>query len=63
MGHKLSDNQMLRIGKQFFIHIQKPFDEIKQSHTRDSMKYVWKGNLYPKDLDQYYTKYRIKHNL
>ena len=63
MGHKLNDNQMLRIGKQFFVHIQKPFDQIKQSHTRDSMKYVWKGNLYPKDLDQYYTKYRIKHNL
>ena len=63
MGRKLNDKQMLRIGKQFFVHIQKPFDQIKQSHTRDSMIYVWKGNLYPKDLDRYYTKYRIKHNL
>ena len=63
MGHRLDDNQMLRIGKQFFIHIQKPFEQIKQSHTRDSLKYVWKGNQYPKHLDQYYTAYRIKHNL
>ena len=63
MGQKLNDKQMLRIGKQFFIHIQKPYEKIKQSHTRDSLKYVWKGNQYPQDLDQYYTNYRIKHNL
>ena len=63
MGQKLNDKQMLRIGKQFFIHIQKPYEKIKQSHTRDSLKYVWKGNRYPKDLDQYYTTYRTKHNL
>ena len=63
MGQKLNDKQMLRIGKQFFIHIQKPYEQIKQSHTRDSLKYVWKGNQYPQDLDQYYTNYRIKHNL
>ena len=63
MGHELNDKQMLRIGKQFFIHIQKHYDEIQQSHTRDSLKYVWKGNTYPKELDQYYTLYRLKHGL
>ena len=63
MGHELNDKQMLRIGKQFFIHIQKKYDEIQQSHTRDSLKYVWKGNTYPKELDQYYTLYRLKHGL
>ena len=54
---------MLRIGRQFFIHIQKPYEEIKQSHTSDSLKYVWKGNAYPIELDQYYTEYRKKHGL
>ena len=63
MGHELNDKQMLRVGQQFFIHIQKPFDEIKQSHTRDSLKYVWKGNTYPIELDEYYTLYRLKHGL
>ena len=63
MGHKLDDKQMVRIGKQFFLHIQKPYDEIRQSHSRDSLKYVWKGNTYPEDLDQYYLSYRLKHGL
>ena len=63
MGHKLSDEQMLRIGRQFFIHIQKPHIQIKKSHTRDSLKYVWKGNLYPNELDIFYDKYRQKNGL
>ena len=63
MKKELSDEQMLRIGRQFFIHIQKPYEEIKQSHTSDSLKYVWKGNAYPIELDQYYTEYRKKHGL
>lgn len=63
MGHKLNDEQMLRIGKQFFIQIQKPYLQIKQSHIRDSLKYVWKGNLYPIALDNFYDKYRKKHGL
>ena len=63
MKKELNDEQMLRIGRQFFIHIQKPYKEIKHSHTRDSLKYVWKGNTYPIELDQYYTKYRKKHGL
>ena len=61
MGYKLNDEQMLRIGKQFFIQIQKPIKQIKQTHTSDSLKYVWKGNYYPKELDVFYTKYRQKH--
>ena len=63
MGYKLEDEQMLRIGRQFFIHIQKPYEEIRHSHTSDSLKYVWKGNAYPIELDQYYTEYRKKHGL
>ena len=63
MKKELNDEQMLRIGRQFFIHIQKPYKEIKQSHTSDSLKYVWKGNAYPIELDQYYTEYRKKHGL
>ena len=63
MGHKLNDEQMLRIGKQFFIQIQKPYLQIKQSHMRDSLKYVWKGNLYPIALDNFYDKYWLEHGL
>ena len=63
MKKELNDEQMLRIGRQFFIHIQKPYEEIKHSHTSDSLKYVWKGNTYPIELDQYYTEYRKKHGL
>ena len=63
MGYKLNDEQMLRIGKQFFIQIQKPYLQIKQSHIRDSLKYVWKGNLYPKALDIFYEEYRKEHGL
>ena len=63
MGDKLEDEQMLRIGRQFFIHIQKPYSDIKRAHMIDSLKYVWKGNVYPADLDSYYSDYRKKHSL
>ena len=63
MGHKLSDEQMLRIGRQFFIQIQKPYLQIKKSHIRDSLKFVWKGNLYPIALDNFYDKYRQEQGL
>ena len=63
MGDKLEDEQMLRIGRQFFIHIQKPYSDIKKAHMIDSLKYVWKGNVYPADLDSYYSDYRKKHSL
>ena len=63
MGNKLEDEQMLRIGRQFFIHIQKPYSDIKKAHMIDSLKYVWKGNVYPADLDSYYSDYRKKHSL
>ena len=63
MKKELNDEQMLRIGRQFFIHIQKPYEKIRHSHTSDSLKYVWKGNTYPIELDQYYTEYREKHGL
>ena len=58
MKKELNEDQMLRIGRQFFIHIQKSYEEIKQSHTSDSLKYVWKGNIYPIELDHYYAEYR-----
>lgn len=63
MGEKISDEQMLRIGKKFLEHIQKPHGQIKLSHAIDSLKYVWKGNKYPADLDIYYKKYREEHGL
>jgi len=63
MREKISDEQMLRIGKKFLEHIQKPYDQIQLSHTIDSLKYVWKGNKYPADLDIYYKKYREEHGL
>ena len=63
MGDKLEDEQMLRIGRQFFIHIQKSYSDIKKAHMIDSLKYVWKGNVYPTDLDSYYSDYRKKHSL
>ena len=63
MGDKLEDDQMLRIGRQFFIHIQKSFVDIKKAHMIDSLKYVWKGNVYPADLDSYYNDYRKKYSL
>ena len=63
MGEKISHEQMLRIGKKFLEHIQKPYDQIQLSHTIDSLKYVWKGNNYPADLDIYYKKYREEHGL
>ena len=37
--------------------------QIKQSHMRDSLKYVWKGNLYPIALDNFYDKYKREHGL
>jgi hypothetical protein len=63
MGDKLEDEHMLRIGRQFFIHIQKSYSDIKKAHMIDSLKYVWKGNVYPADLDSYYSDYRKKHSL
>ena len=63
MGDKLEEDQMLRIGRQFFIHIQKSYSDIKKAHMIDSLKYVWKGNVYPADLDSYYNDYRKKYGL
>ncbi len=63
MREKISDEQMLRIGKKFLEHIQKPYGQIQLSHTIDSLKYVWKGNKYTADLDIYYKKYREEHGL
>jgi hypothetical protein len=60
MGKRINDEQMLRIGRQFLNHIQKPYDVIKQLHTIDSLKYIWKGNKYPTDLDIYYENYKKK---
>jgi len=63
MGTKPSEAQMIRIGKQFFFHVQKPVDEIVATHTKDSLRYVWKGNTYPEALDKYYREYWLKHGI
>ena len=63
MGTVPTESQMVRIGKQFFFHVQKPVDEITATHTKDSLRYVWKGNTYPEALDKYYIEYRLKHGL
>lgn len=61
MGKEIGDENMLRIGKKFLEHIQKPYRQIKQSHKIDSLKYIWKGYKYPIDLDLYYKGYKEKH--
>ena len=63
MGTEPDDAQMVRIGQQFFVHVKKPVEEIGVSHTTDSLRYVWKGNIYPRALDVYYREYRLKHGI
>lgn len=62
LGYKPAEEQIVRIGKQFFYHAQKPYIEVKEIHISDSLRYVWKGNKYPQILDQHYQSYRMQHN-
>jgi hypothetical protein len=52
-----SDEQMLRIGKLVFFHVGTPMDKIIDVHTGDSLRYVWRGRVYPIPLDEYYNEY------
>ena len=61
LGYQPTEDQIIRIGKQFFYHAQKPTKSITIIHTSDSLRYVWKGNTYPESLDDFYKKYRLKY--
>ena len=52
-----SDEQMLRIGKLVFFHVGTPMNKIIDVHTGDSLRYVWRGRVYPIPLDEYYNEY------
>ena len=60
LGYEPAEDQIVRIGKQFFYHAQKPYIEVKEIHISDSLRYVWKGNKYPEVLDQHYQAYRLQ---
>ena len=60
LGYEPAEEQIVRIGKQFFYHAQKPYIEVKEIHISDSLRYVWKGNKYPEVLDQHYQAYRLQ---
>ncbi|MEE3204897.1 MAG: hypothetical protein VX233_06220 [Candidatus Neomarinimicrobiota bacterium] len=62
LGYEPAEEQIVRIGKQFFYHAQKPYIEVKEIHISDSLRYVWKGNKYPQVLDQHYQAYRLQQN-
>ena len=61
LGSQPTEKQIIRIGKQFFFQAQQPQKTLTISHTSDSLRYVWKGNTYPKSLDNFYNKYRLKY--
>ena len=63
MGKTPNDEEMLRLGRLVFLHVQKPQDELIETHTGDSLRYVWGGESYPKAMDQYYDEYYERTNL
>ena len=63
MGKIPNDEEMLRLGRLVFLHVQKQQDELIETHTGDSLRYVWGGESYPKAMDQYYDKYYERTNL
>ena len=62
LGYEPEEDQIVRIGKQFFYHAQKPYTEVKEIHISDSLRYVWKGNTYPEVLDLHYHAYHLQQN-
>ena len=62
-GYHPEDSQLKRIGKQVFYHIQMEPGEILDTHTNDSLRYVWKGRKYPEPLNEYYRVYNLKHGI
>ena len=62
-GYHPGDPQLKRIGKQVFYHIQMEPGEILDTHTNDSLRYVWKGRKYPEPLNEYYREYNLKYGI
>ena len=62
-GYHPGDPQLKRIGKQVFYHIQMESGEILDTHTNDSLRYVWKGRKYPEPLNEYYRQYNLKYGI
>jgi len=62
-GYHPEDPQLKRIGKQVFYHIQMEPGEILDTHTNDSLRYVWKGRKYPEPLNEYYHQYNLKYGI
>ena len=62
-GYPPSDKQIKRIGKQVFYHIQMEPMDIINTHTNDSLRYVWKGRKYPAPLNIYYRDYNEKYGI
>jgi len=62
-GYHPRDPQLKRIGKQVFYHIQMEAGEILDTHTNDSLRYVWKGRKYPEPLNEYYREYNLKYGI
>jgi len=62
-GYHPEDPQLKRIGKQVFYHIQMESGEILDTHTNDSLRYVWKGRKYPEPLNEYYRQYNLKYGI
>ena len=62
-GYPPADPQLKRIGKQVFYHIQMEPGEILNTHTNDSLRYVWKGRKYPEPLNKYYREYNVKYGI
>ena len=62
-GYPPEDSQLKRIGKQVFYHIQMEPGEILDTHTNDSLRYVWKGRKYPEPLNEYYRQYNLKYGI
>ena len=62
-GYHPEDPQLKRIGKQVFYHIQMEPGEILDTHTNDSLRYVWKGRQYPEPLNEYYRQYNLQYGI
>lgn len=56
LGSSPSDEQLLRLGKLIFIHIQKPINELQEIHTMDSIRFLWNGGKYPTSINEFYLR-------
>ena len=56
LGSTPSDEQLLRLGKLIFIHIQRPIEKLQEIHTMDSIRFLWNGGEYPISINEFYSK-------